>query len=151
MLLNFPYIKRDTLIHRLDPRTKITLLLVFSLCMVQTSNFWFILAALIIALFYYSRAHLKWSETKRTWRFIIVFVAILTFVNYFISGRAVVQGVVLSHQHILLSLPFFGFKRGLPFIGPAPLIFSVESVTFMITQAISFFIISLFALQISST
>src|SRR5579864_3034369 len=151
MLINFPYIKRDTLIHRLDPRTKITLLLVFSLCVAQTSNFWFILAALIIALFYYSRAHLKWSETKRTWRFIIVFVAILTFVNYFISGGAVVQGVDLSHQHILFSLPFFGFKRGFPLIGPAPLIFSVESVTFMITQAMRFFSIALFALPISYT
>ena len=151
MLINFPYVKRDTLIHRLDPRTKITLLLVFSLCIVQTSNFWFVLAGLIIALFYYSRAHLKWSETKRTWRFIIVFVTILTFVNYFISGGAVVQGVDLSHQHILFSLPFFGFKRGFPFIGPAPLNFSVESITFMITQAMRFFSIALFAVPVSYT
>src|SRR5258708_12717441 len=127
MLLNFPYIKRDTLLHRLDPRTKITLLLVFSLCVVQTSNFWFILAALIIAFFYYSRAHLKWSETKRTWRFIIAFVAVLTFVNYFISGGAVVQVVVLSLHHIPSTLPFFAFKRRSPFLAPPPLIFTFEA------------------------
>src|SRR5260370_3873259 len=103
MLINFPYIKRDSLIHRLDPRTKVLLLLIFSLTVVQTSNFWVVLTALIIAFFYYSQAHLRWSETKQTWRFIIVFVTILTFVNYFISGGAVVQGVDLTHQHILRS------------------------------------------------
>ncbi len=151
MLINFPYIKRDSAIHRLDPRTKILLLLTFSLCVVQSSNLWFNLAALIIALFYYIQAHLKWSETKRTWRFIIVFITILTTVNYFISGGAVVQGVDLSHQHILFSLPFFEFKRGFPFVGPAPLIFSVESITFMLTQAMRFFSIALFAVPISYT
>ncbi len=151
MLINFPYIKRDSLIHRLDPRTKVLLLLIFSLTVVQTSNFWVVLTALIIAFFYYSQAHLKWSETKQTWRFIIVFVTILTFVNYFISGGAVVQGVDLTHQHILFSLPFLGLKRGFPFIGPAPLIFSVQSITFMISQAMRFFSIALFAVPISYT
>lgn len=151
MLINFPYIKRDTLVHRLDPRTKIALLLAISLCVVQTSNFWFMLAALMLAFFYYRQAHLKWSETWRTWRFIIVFVTVLTFVNYFVSGGAIVQGVDLTHQHILFSLPFLGFKRGFPFVGPAPLIFSVESITFMITQAMRFFSIALFAIPVSYT
>jgi energy-coupling factor transport system permease protein len=118
---------------------------------VQSSNFWFILAALIIALFYYSQAHLKWSETKRTWKFIIVFVTVVTVVNYFISGGAIVQGIDLTHQYILFSIPFIGFKRAFPFIGPAPLIFSVESVTFMLTQAMRFFSIALFAVPISYT
>lgn len=151
MLINFPYIKRDTPIHRLDPRTKFTLLLAFSLSVAQTSNFWFILAGLIIALFYYSLAHLKWSETKRPWTFIIVFITILTTVNYFLSGGSIVQGVDLSHQHVLFSLPFFSFKSQPPYIGLAPLIFSVESIVFMLTQGMRFLSIALFAVPISYT
>lgn len=151
MLINFPYINRDSPIHRLDPRTKILLLLTFSLAVVQTSNFWFLLIGLLIALFYYSQAHLKWSETKRTWRFIIIFVSIVTILNYFLSGGAIVQGVDLSNQHILFSIPFLAFQKGFPFIGPAPLIFSVQSITFLITQAMRFFSIALFAVPISYT
>ena len=151
MLINFPYINRDSPIHRLDPRTKILLLLAFSLAVVQSSNFWFILPGLLIALFYYSQAHLKWSETKQTWRFIITFVTIVTIFNYVISGGAVEQGVDLSNQHILFSIPFIGFKQGFPFIGPSPVTFSVQSITFLMTQAMRFFSIALFAVPISYT
>ncbi len=151
MLINFPYINRDSPIHRLDPRTKILLLLTFSLAVVQTSNFWYLLVGLLIALFYYRQAHLKWSETKQTWRFIIIFVTIVTILNYFLSGGAVVQGVDLSNQNILFTIPFLGFQKEFPFIGPAPLIFSVQSITFLITQAMRFFSIALFAVPISYT
>ena len=151
MLINFPYINLDTPINRLNTRTKIVLLVTFSICVVQTSNVWGSLAGLIIAFFYYSQTHLKWSETRQTWRFIITFITIVTIVNYFISGGAVVQGVDLTHQHLLFSIPFLGFKRQVPFIGPASLIFSIESVTFMITQAMRFLSIALFAIPISYT
>src|SRR5437667_394947 len=143
MLINFPIINLDSAIHRLDPRTQILLLLAFSLAIVQSSNFWFILAGLLMALFYYSQAHLKWSETKQTWRFIITFVTIVTLFNYVISGGAVEQGVDLSNQHVLFSIPFIGFEQGFPFIGPAPVTFSVQSITFLITQAMRFFSIAM--------
>ena len=151
MLINFPYISRDSPVHRLNPRTKIVLLLVFSLCIVQTSNFWVMLVGLLIAFFYYSQAHLKWSETQRTWKFILTFITIVTVVNYFLSGGAVVQGVDLSHQHVLYNLPFLGFRRQFPYIGPAPLTFSIESITFMLTQAMRFLSIALFAVPVSYT
>src|SRR6266487_2091557 len=151
MLINFPYINRNSPIHRLDPRSKSLLLLTFSLAVVQTSNFWFLLVGLLIALFYYRQAHLKWSETKQTWRFIIIFVTIVTILNYFLSGGAIVQGLDLSNQNILFTIPFLGFQKEFPFIGPAPLIFSVQSITFLITQAMRFFSIALFAVPISYT
>jgi energy-coupling factor transport system permease protein len=151
MLINFPYINRDTPIHRLDPRTKFVLLFALGFAVAQTSNFWVIFAVLIGAAFYYSQAHLKWKETKRAWYLIIALNVMIIFVNYFLSGGAVVQGVDLTHQHILFTLPFLGLKREFPFLGPGPLVFSVESITFMITQGMRNFSIALLAISIPYT
>jgi energy-coupling factor transport system permease protein len=151
MLITFPYIKRDSPVHRLDPRAKLVLFLAFSLTVTQTSNFWVILTGLIIAAFYYKQTHLKWSETKRPWLFIIALTLILIVGNYFISAGAVVQGVDLTHQHVLFSIPFLGLKPQVPFIGPAPLTFSVEGITFMITQGMRNISIALLGIPISYT
>lgn len=151
MLINFPYVKRDTPVHRLDPRVKLVLLFAYSFSVIQTSNFWFILAGFIIAAFYYSQAHLKWSETKRPWIFILILVTILIFVNYFLSAGGIVQGVDLSHQRILFSIPYFGFTSHPPYIAPAPLIFSVESITFLITQAMRNISIAMFVIPLPYT
>ncbi len=151
MLINFVYIKRDTPIHRLDPRVKFVFLFAYSLSAAQTSNFWFILVGLIGASYYYRQARLKWSETKRAWHFIIFITFILVVVNYFISGGAIVQGVDLTHQHILFNLPFIGFKPHFPFISSSPLPFSVESITFLITQTMRNISIALLAVPIPYT
>jgi energy-coupling factor transport system permease protein len=151
MLINFVYIKRDSPVHRLDPRVKFVLLFAYSLSAAQTSNFWFILAGLIGAFYYYSQAKLKWSETKRVWYFIFFITFILVFVNYFISGGAIVQGVDLSNQRILFYLPFIGLKPYFPFIGPSPLPFSVQSITFLITQTMRNISIALLAVPIPYT
>src|SRR2546429_6859443 len=151
MLINFPYIKRDSPIHRLDTRAKFVLLFAYGFAVAQTSNFWVILAGFIGASYYYSQAHLKWRETRRAWYLIIALNVMIIFVNYFLSGGAVVQGVDLTHQHTLFTLPFLGLKREFPFLGPGPLVFSVESITFMITQGMRNFSIALLAVPIPYT
>ncbi len=55
MLINFPYVERDSFVHRLDPRTKMVILFVFIFLVAMTSNFWFILGGLIISILYYSQ------------------------------------------------------------------------------------------------
>jgi energy-coupling factor transport system permease protein len=151
MLINFVYIKRDTPIHRLDPRVKWILLFAYAFSVMQTINFWFTLFGFIGATLYYSQARLKWSETKIPWLFIIFLTIILVVVNYFISGGAVVQGVNLSHQHILFEIPFVGIIAKPPFIVSAPVIFSVESITFMLTQGMRNISIALLALPVTFT
>src|SRR5713101_5203356 len=115
MLINFPYIKRDSPIHRLDPRAKLVLMFAYSFAAAQTSNFWIILAGLIGAAFYYSQAHLKWRETRRVWIFIIFINLAIIFSNFLLSGGAIVQGVDISHQNILFYIPFIGLKPQFPF------------------------------------
>src|SRR2546421_7284233 len=134
MLINFPYIKRDSPMHRLDARVKFIVLLAFTFAIVQTSNLWITLVGLIVAAYYYSRAYLKWSETKRVWIFIIALNIMIIIANYLIAGGAIVPGIDLNHQHLLFSLPFIGFKARPPFIGVAPLAFTIENITYMLSM-----------------
>ncbi|QBD82427.1 energy-coupling factor transporter transmembrane protein EcfT [Ktedonosporobacter rubrisoli] len=151
MLITFSYIKRDSFVHRLDPRVKFILLFAFSLIVIQTSNFWFLLGGLIAASYYYSQARLKWAETKTVWIFIIILTIFLVIVNYFISAGAVIQGVDLSHQHIIYNLPFIGFISHPPYVGFVPLVISVESLVFLLTQTMRNIGIALFVVPIPFT
>src|SRR5215475_4677774 len=101
MLINFHYVERNTPIHRLDPRVKFALLLAYAFSAAQTSNLWFILLCFIGTFLYYRASQLTWSETRRTWLFVLFLCFIFVVVNYFISGGANVQGVDLSHPHVL--------------------------------------------------
>lgn len=151
MLINFPYIKRDTFVHRLDPRTKIILLFAFIFGITQSSNFWFILTGFALAVLYYGLARLTWKETKAAWFYIIVLAVVLVIVNYFVTAGAVVQGIDLSHQHVLYRLPFLQLTSKPPFVTPGRLTFSVESITFILTQLMRNVSIGLFVVPVSYT
>lgn len=151
MLINFPYVKRESFVHQLDPRTKIILLFVFIFSITQSSNFWFILVGFLLAVLYYSLARLTWRETKTAWFYIIVLAVILVVVNYFITAGAVVQDIDLSHQHVLYRLPFLQLTAKPPFVTPGPLTFSVESITFITTQLLRNVSIGLFVVPVSYT
>ncbi len=151
MLINFVYIQRDTPIHRLDPRVKFALLMAYALSVAQTSNLWFVLLGFIGTLLYYRASQLRWAETRRTWIFVLFLCFIFTVVNYFFSGGANVQGVDLSHPHVLFSVPSIGLTNHWPFVVGTRLPFSVESLTFMITQALRIISVVLLALPITYT
>ncbi|HVU65807.1 MAG TPA: energy-coupling factor transporter transmembrane component T [Ktedonobacteraceae bacterium] len=151
MLINFPYVERDSFVHRLDPRTKLIILFVYIFLVAMSSNVWFMLGALLLSILYYSLARLTWAETKTAWVYIMVLAFGLVILNYFITAGSVVQGVDLSHQHILASIPFFQFTGNAPFVTGGPLIFSVESITFVITQLMRNVGIGLFVIPVSYT
>jgi energy-coupling factor transport system permease protein len=151
MLINFPYIERDSPVHRLDTRAKLLLLLVFSLTVAQTSNFWIILLGFLVAVFYYREAYLRWSETKKAWYLIIVLNTMIVLANFFLTGGHVVRGTDLVQEHVLTHLPFIGFTSHFPFIGPASLPLSVENITFLITQTLRNFSIAFIAVSLPYT
>lgn len=151
MLINFPYVERDSFVHRLDPRTKLVILFVFIFLVAMSSNVWFMLGALLLSIVYYSQARLTWAETKMAWIYIMVLALTLVIVNYFISAGSVVQGIDLSHQHVLARVPFFQFTGKAPFVAGGPLIVSVESLTFVLTQLMRNIGIGLFVIPVSYT
>lgn len=151
MLMTFAYIERDSFVHRLDPRVKLVLLFAFSFALYQTINFWVVLTGFLISLIYYNSALLKWSETKRTWKFVFVLVGVIVCANFLLSGGNVVPGLNMANEHALFSIPFLGFQRHAPFVELTPLTFTAENITFMFTQAMRILSAILFAIPISYT
>jgi len=110
-----------------------------------------VLTGFIIACIYYSQARLTWSETKLAWVYIIVLSIVLVVANYLITAGEVMQGVDVIREHVLFRLPFFTLIGRLPFFGPGHLTFSVESITFVLTQLMRNISIGLFVVPITYT
>lgn len=151
MLINFPYIQRDSPVHRLDARAKLLLLFAFSFAVAQTSNFWIILAALVGAMLYYRQTYLKWSETRRTWYFVIALNIMIVLSNFFVSGGVIIRGTDVVAPHVFYQLPFIGFTSSSPFIGITTLPISIENLTFLATQAMRNFGIAFLAISLPYT
>lgn len=151
MLINFVYVQRDTPIHRLDARVKFALLMAYALSVAQTSNFWCVLGGFVGTLLYYRASQLRWAETRRSWIFVLFLCFVFTIVNYMFSGGANVQGVDLSHPHLLFFVPSLALSGHWPFVVGTRLPLTVESVAFMLTQAMRIISVVLLALPITYT
>src|SRR5581483_9142744 len=101
MIATFKYLNISTPIHRLDPRTKIVLVLCTAFTAATVRDLRALAALLALALVYYALARLPWRETRAAWRFIFFFIFILVGINTLILGAAGDQpGAV-----VLLRLP----------------------------------------------
>jgi energy-coupling factor transport system permease protein len=101
MIASFRYLNTATPIHRLDPRTKIVLVLCTAFTAATVRDLRALAALLALALIYYALARLPWRETRAAWRFIFVFIFILVGVNTLILGAGGNQPGAL----VLLRLP----------------------------------------------
>ena len=101
MIASFKYLDKSTPIHRLDPRTKIVLLLCVAFTAASVRDLRALLALLALTIVYYALARLPWSETRAAWRFILFFIVVLAGFN------TLVLGVGASDQSavVLLRLP----------------------------------------------
>jgi energy-coupling factor transport system permease protein len=101
MIASFKYLDKSTPIHRLDPRTKIVLLLCTAFTAASVRDLRALLALLALAIIYYALARLPWRETRAAWRFIIFFIFVLAGFNTLILGA----GAVGQDAIVLLRLP----------------------------------------------
>ncbi|MBO0780043.1 MAG: energy-coupling factor transporter transmembrane protein EcfT [Ktedonobacteraceae bacterium] len=151
MLINFPYVEKDTPLHRLDVRAKLLLLLTLGIALAQTSNIWVILIALLFTVWYYRLAGLTWLETKRAWYMVIALNTMIVLGNYFLSGGSVISGVDVGIEHTFLYFPFPGLVGHAPFVGLVTLHLSVENLAFLATVAMRNFAIALVAISLPFT
>jgi energy-coupling factor transport system permease protein len=98
MIASFKYLDKQTPIHRLDPRTKIVLLLCAAFTAASLRDLRALLALLALAIVYYAFARLPWSATRRAWRFFLFFIVVVVGFNTLIagSGRAEPNAIVLA-------------------------------------------------------
>src|SRR5688572_26459686 len=101
MIANFKYVDKSTPIHRLDPRTKLLLLLAAAFTAASLRDLRALLVLLALAVVYYALARLSWRDTRNAWRFFLFFIVVIVGFNTLIAGAGGDgQGAI-----VLLRLP----------------------------------------------
>jgi energy-coupling factor transport system permease protein len=101
MIASFKYIKADTFVHRLDPRTKIIMLLCAAFTAASLRDLRALLALLALTVVYYTLARLPWRETKAAWSFFLLFIVVVVGFNTLLAG----SGGRSDTSPVLVQLP----------------------------------------------
>ncbi len=105
MLVTWAYHFRDSLMEKIDPRTR----WIFSLLFLFTiSMYWdlrFLLFFFVLAWIWYSLARVNFKETRRAWILVSILLFSMIVVNTILSGGGA-AGVVKGIGHPLFSLHF---------------------------------------------
>lgn len=104
MFVTFRYRDRNTVIQRLDPRTRFITLVCFLGAIIQFWDMRVLFVFFLIALAQYLLARLTWSETKRFWLVISALIFFFTIVNS-LTGRET-GGVVVTTHILWQGSPF---------------------------------------------
>jgi energy-coupling factor transport system permease protein len=136
MLVNWAYVERDTIVHRMDPRARI----IFMLCALIAVGFvpggssgagiWDVrIVSIFLALAFLQifLARLTWQQTRRFWFVISIVAVALSFITL-LTGRGEVGTFDLSDQHPIWSPSGSLFGIQLSFV------LTVERLVFLITQ-----------------
>lgn len=99
------YVEGDSVVHRLDPRVKLTLVFSILISAILAYNLLTILVLLAVSLTFHLAAGLPWSKVKSTWRVVLVVVLFLSFLNYLFVAvlfrPAESQGAVINEEILL--------------------------------------------------
>lgn len=144
MLVTWRYRERDTIIQRLDPRTRIIFMLCAMFSIIQFWDLRFVLFFFVLAIIQLLLARLNWQETRRFWFVIIFIITILSLVTA-LTGRGGIN--IYSETH-----PFPLWQGELHLFGSTYTVkVGVERFTFLITQLIRFFSFAALAVPIPFT
>jgi energy-coupling factor transport system permease protein len=86
MIASFKYISSNSPVHRLDPRTKIVMLLCAAFTAAALRDLRALLVLLGAAIVYYALARLPWRATRTAWMFFLFFIVVVVGVNMLIAG-----------------------------------------------------------------
>jgi energy-coupling factor transport system permease protein len=79
--LQLRYIPGKTLLHRLDPRTKLFLLLLFIFIEVAFRDIRIILVPFVVSIILYLSTRVPFDQMKSTWKFLITIIVVIAGVN----------------------------------------------------------------------
>ena len=136
MLVNWAYVDRDTIIHRLDPRARI----IFMLCSLIAVGFipgagagvgyWdmrIIALFLLVSFAQIFLARLTWRQTRRFWLVITIVAVVLSLVTL-LTGRGAAGVYDPATEHVIWSPSLNIFGANLAFQ------LSAERLSFLISQ-----------------
>jgi energy-coupling factor transport system permease protein len=141
MLVSWKYRPRNTIIQRLDPRSR----LIFLACVIlgiTIPNIWdfrIIFPLFLTTLGLYLLARIEWKDVRRTWLFIFFLIFFIVGLNGVLSGRGGPTSVMQDTSDPLFIIPLFipGTKLGFNIeITMLRLFFALTQMTRMLTMAI---------------
>lgn len=111
MIANFNFIRGTSILHRLDPRTKLIAFALITIGTIVVDDVRVLLVLLALTFSYYLLGRLPWRQTWRAWAFVLFFsIVIIGLFSATIFGGA--------PSFIKTSHPIFSFpKITLPLVG----------------------------------
>ncbi len=127
MLATFKYLPGQSLVHRLDPRTKLAVVLLVMIATIAVDDVRVLLMLFIIAFGYYRLAGLPWQATWKAWAVVLFFsVVIIGLINATLFGYApayvrsshpifsfptLTLGSIVLRRTVTWEIAFVGFAR----------------------------------------
>jgi energy-coupling factor transport system permease protein len=102
MIANFSYVERDSPIHRLDPAAKVVFLLCYIFSTVLFLDVRVLLPLMLLGFVYYRLSGLRWQETQRAWKFVLVFALVFVGLSAVLWGG----GQQVAQPHVIWPGPF---------------------------------------------
>lgn len=102
-MIQIRYFPGNTYLHRLDPRTKLLLLVFFIFVEVAFRDVRIIAIPFIVSLTLYLSARIPFREVKGTWKFLLAVIVVISSINtlFTLVGTTVAMPHVVSHYWIL--------------------------------------------------
>ena len=97
------YFPGTTTLHRLDPRTKLFLVVLFIFIEVAFRDVRIILVPFVVSTVLYLSARTPFKEVKSTWGFLLTVIVVITGINTLFTF----VGITVAHPHILASFWIF--------------------------------------------
>ncbi|MEN9564400.1 MAG: hypothetical protein RIR73_2644 [Chloroflexota bacterium] len=141
MLVTWKYRPRNTIIQRLDPRTR----LIFFVCVILAltiPDIWdirIILPLFAVSLTLYFLARIEWKDVRRVWLTMSILVLFIVGLNGMLSGRGGPSSVTNLPSPVVfevpIKIPFTDIGWDIP-VTVSKLWFAITQVTRMFTMAI---------------
>ncbi len=127
MLTTFKFLPGQSFIHRLDPRTKLTVILLVMIATIVVEDVRVLAALFLLSFGYYLLARLPWRATWKAWAVVLFFsVVIIGLINSTLFGHAppyihsahpflsfptIKLGKFILHRVVTWEIVFEGFAR----------------------------------------
>jgi energy-coupling factor transport system permease protein len=102
-MIQIKYFPGTTLLHRLDPRTKFLLLVLFVFIEVAFLDIRLLILPFIASILLYLSAKVPFKEVKGTWKFLFAIIVFVSSINAFFT----LVGTSVPNPHVIATFWFF--------------------------------------------
>jgi energy-coupling factor transport system permease protein len=101
------YLGRGSWLARRDPRVLILVVALFIFTVLQTRDGRLVFAFLVLSVIYYRSAAIPWSQIRRNWAIVLLFVSFIVTVNIIVAGGEV-RSLPADQLHVYFHMPLVG-------------------------------------------